>query len=113
MDKQEKEEPVTPCMDKYKSNIQSDGSLDRLNLRLLVRGDLQNKDLFGDNWSPTTSTRNLKYFLAYSVNHKAIVNQLDFIGSLLQEKVQHRISLQSASKYADYFQNIQMILEEP
>ena len=39
----EKGEPVTPCMDIYKSNIQSDGSLDKLKLIILVRGYLHNK----------------------------------------------------------------------
>ena len=34
---------VTPCMDVYKAKIQSDGSLDKLKLRIVVRGDLQNK----------------------------------------------------------------------
>ena len=33
-------EPVSPCMDVYKETIQSDGSLDMLKLRILVRGDL-------------------------------------------------------------------------
>ena len=41
-------EPVTPCMDVYKTKIQSDGSLDKLKLRIVVRGDLQNKYLSGD-----------------------------------------------------------------
>ena len=36
-------EPVTPCMDVYKANIQSDGSLDKLKLRIVVRGDFHNK----------------------------------------------------------------------
>ena len=36
-------EPVTPCMDVYKAKIQSDGSLDKLKLRILVRVDLKNK----------------------------------------------------------------------
>ena len=35
-------EPVTPCMDVYKAKIQSDGSLDKLKLIIVVRGDLQN-----------------------------------------------------------------------
>ena len=39
----EKYEPVTPCMDVYKANIQYDGILDKLKLRIVVRGDLQNK----------------------------------------------------------------------
>ena len=48
-------EPVTPCMDVYKAKIQSDGSLDKLKLRIVVRGDLQNKERIGDTWSPTAS----------------------------------------------------------
>ena len=37
---QNESEPVTPCMDVYKAKIQSDGSLDKLKLRIVVRGDL-------------------------------------------------------------------------
>ena len=40
-------EPVTLCMDVYKAKIQSDGSLDKLKLRIVVRGDLQNKEMVG------------------------------------------------------------------
>ena len=36
----EKDEPVTPCMDVYKAKIQSVGSLDKVTLRVLDRGDL-------------------------------------------------------------------------
>ena len=68
-------EPVTPCMDVYKAKIQSDGSLDKLKLRIVVRGDLQNKELVGDTWSPTASMRTLKYFLADATKHKARVHQ--------------------------------------
>ena len=39
----EKDEPVTPYMDVYKAKIQSDGSLDKLKLIIVVRGDLRNK----------------------------------------------------------------------
>ena len=53
---------MTPCMDIYKEKIQSDGTLDKLKLRIVVRGDLQNKELVGDNWPPTASMRTLKYF---------------------------------------------------
>ena len=49
--------PVTLCMDVYKAKIQSDGSLEKLNLRIVVRGDLQNKEMIGDTWSPTASMR--------------------------------------------------------
>ena len=46
-------EPVTPCMDVYKAKIQSDGSLDKIKLGIVVRGDLQNKEMVGYTWSPT------------------------------------------------------------
>ena len=57
-----KDELVTPCMDVYKSKIQSDGSIDKLKSRIVVRGDMHNKELVGDNWSPTASMRKLKHF---------------------------------------------------
>ena len=41
----EKGEPVTPSMDVYKAKIQSDGNLEDIKLRIVVRGDLQNKEL--------------------------------------------------------------------
>ena len=50
-------EPVTPFMDVYKAKIQSDGSLDKLKLRIVVRGYLQNKEMVGDTWYPTASMR--------------------------------------------------------
>ena len=43
----EKGEPMNTCMDVYKAKIQSDGSLDKFKLRIVVRGDIQNKELVG------------------------------------------------------------------
>ena len=37
-------------MDMYRAKIQSDGSLDKLKLINVVRGDFQNKEIVGDNW---------------------------------------------------------------
>ena len=82
-------EPVSPCMDVYKAKIQSDGSLDKLKFRIVVRGDLQNKEMVGDTWSPTSSMRTLKCFLADAAKHKARVHQLDFIGAFFQAKVKN------------------------
>ena len=90
-------------MDVYKSKIQSDGSLDKLKLRIVVRGDFQNKEMVGDTWSPTASMRILKYFLEDATNHNARVHQLDFIGSLFQAKDKNRVFLKFDSRYADYF----------
>ena len=90
-------------MDVYKPNIQFDGSLDRLKLRILVRGDLQNKEMVGYIWSPTASMRNLKYFLVDAAKHKARVHQLYFIGALFQAKVKNRVFVKLDVRYTDYF----------
>ena len=99
-------------MDVYKAKIQSDRSMDKLKLRIVVRGDLENKEMVGDTWSPTVSMRTLKYFLADAEKHKARVHQLDFIGAFLQDKVKNRVLVKLDMRYADYFQNIHNTLEE-
>ena len=96
-------EPVTPCMNVYKAKIQSYGSLDKLKLRIVVRGDLQNKEMVGDTWSPTFSMSTLKYFLSESAKHKERIYQLDFIGAFLQAKVKNRVFVMLDMRYADYF----------
>ena len=89
-------------MDVYKAKIQSVGGLDKLKLRIVVRGDLKNKEMVGDIWSPTASMRTLKYFLADASKHKARVHQLDSIGAFLQAKVNKRVFVKLDMRYADY-----------
>ena len=96
-------EPVTPFIDVYKAKIQSDGSMDKLRLRIVVRGHFQNKKMVGDTWSPTASMRTLKYFLADAAKHRARVHQLDFIGAFLQAIVKNRLFFILNMRYADYF----------
>ena len=79
-------------MNVYKDKIQSDGSLDTLKLRIVVRGDLQNKELVGDTWSPTASMRTLKYFLLDAdkhreIVHKAIFHQFIFLEHYFKQKL--------------------------
>ena len=90
-------------MDVYKAKIQSDISLDNLKLRIVGRGDLQNKELVGYTWSPTSSMRTLKYLLADTAKHKARVNKLYFIGEFLQAKFKNTVFVKLDSRYADYF----------
>ena len=72
-------------------------------LRIVVRGDLQNKEMIGDTWSPTASMRNLEYFLADAEKDGARVHQLDFIGAFLQTKVKNRVFVILSIRYAAYF----------
>ena len=90
-------------MDFYKAKIQSDGSLDKIKLRIVIRRDLQKNELVRDNWSPTDPMWTLKYFLADANNHKAVVHQLDFIGAFLQAKVKNRAFVNLDDRYTDYF----------
>ena len=90
-------------MDVYKAKIKSYGSLDKLKLIIVVRGDLQNKWLVGDTWSPTASMRNLEYLLVDKSKNKSRAHQLYFIGAFLQEKVKNRVFVKLDSRYADYF----------
>ena len=57
--------------------------------------------------------RTLKYFLADASKHKAIVHQLDFIGVFLQAEVKNMVFVKLDRRYTDYFQNIQINLENP
>ena len=58
-------EESTPVMEIFKVKINSDGTLDELKSRIVVRGDLQSKTISEDKWSPTASFRSLKMFLAH------------------------------------------------
>ena len=60
-------------------------------LRILVRGDFQNKETFGDTWDTTSSMKTLKYFLADYYEHKLTLHYLYFIGVFLQAHVKHTV----------------------
>ena len=62
---------------------------------------MKNKELFGDTWLPTAPIRTLKHFLVDAANNKSRVQQLDFIGALLQAKFKNRIFVKLDSRYAD------------
>ena len=103
IDDSEKGDPEKSCMDVYKAITQSNESIDKLKLRILVRGDFQNKEMIGDTWATTASKNTLKYFLAGDYKHKSRVNQLDLIGAFLQANVKHRVFVKLDSRYGEYF----------
>ena len=91
--------PETSRMDVYKEKIQYYGSIDKLKLIIIVRGDLQNKSIIGDTWSPTSSTRTLKYLLSDSFKNKARVHKFDFIGVFIQANVKNRVFVNLDSRH--------------
>ena len=90
-------------MDAYKAKMQSDGSLEKLKLRVVVSGYMWNKELVGDTWSPTASISPLKYFLTDATKHKARVHQLYFVPEFLQAKVKNRVFVKLEIRCIDYF----------
>ena len=99
----EKRYPVTPCMNFYKSKIQSDGSLDKVKLIIVVRGDLKSKKMIGYTWAPTASMRTLKYLFVYYAKYKSIIHLLYLTGAFLQANVKHRVFVKLDSIYGEYF----------
>jgi hypothetical protein len=96
------DESCTPIMDLNVVKLRSDGTLDKLKNRLVVRGDMQ-KNLDEDKWSPTASFRALKLFLAHAARLKVHVRQLDFVGAFLQAKVRSRIFVTIPAIYGSIF----------
>jgi hypothetical protein len=90
-DKLKEGEISTPVMKTFKVKVKSDGSLDKLKVRLVVRGDLQDKNIMEDKWSPTASFHSLKMFLGHASRIKACVKQLDFVGAFLKAKMRMRM----------------------
>ena len=90
-------------MDVYKAKTHSDGSLDRLKLRIVFIGDLQKKEMVGDTWSPTAFMRTLKYFLGDATKQRARVHKLYFIGEFLLSKVKKSVFVKLDIRYTDYF----------
>ena len=94
-------EVIVPTMETNKVKLKSDGSLDKLKCRIVVRGDLQEKILNEDKWSPTASFRAMKMFLADAARLKVRVRQLDFIGAYLQSKARGRIFVRMPAIYGE------------
>ena len=69
----------------------------------MVKVDLHNNNLIGDNWSPTASKRTFRYLLADTIKNKAIVQKLYSIGEFLQENFINRVFVKLDSRYAAYF----------
>jgi len=94
-------EIIVPTMETNKVKLKSDGSLDKLKCRIVVCGDLQEKILNEDKWSPTAPFRAMKMFLADAARLKVRVRQLDFIGAYLQSKARGRIFVRTPAVYGE------------
>jgi hypothetical protein len=90
-------------METFKVKVISDRSLDKLKAQLVVRGDLQDKNITEDKWSPTTSFCCLEMFLGHASRIKAHVKQLDLIIAFLQAKMRTRMFITILKIYGIIF----------
>jgi hypothetical protein len=73
--------------------LDQDGNVDKLKVRICVRGDLQKKKdpTMEDPHSSTASMRMYKLLLADAARHKSRIFQLGVIGAFLQEIIRSRV----------------------
>jgi hypothetical protein len=102
-------ELVMHTMETNKAKIKSDGSLDKLKCRIVVRGDLQDTAM-GDSWSPTAYFRSLKMFLADAARNRCRVHQQDFMGTFLQANVRERIFVTLSKVFGDIWPEFQRLM---
>jgi hypothetical protein len=74
---------IIPVTAKYRTKLQSNGTIEKLKTRICLRGDLQSASEM-DTWCAIAGFRALKIFLAVAARTKCRVYQLDFIGAFLQ-----------------------------
>jgi hypothetical protein len=91
---------VISTLETNKVKIKSDGSLDKLKCRIVVRGHLQDTTM-EDSWSPTAPFRSLKISLPDAARNRCRVHQLDFVGAFLQANVRGRIFVILPKVYGD------------
>ena len=89
-----------------------DGSLEKLKQRIVVRGNLQNKEMFGDTWYPTASMRTLKKLQMWPNIKQEFVNQTSFECGCKPKN--RTVSLSNwILDIQISFRNMQSTLEEP
>ena len=87
-------------METNKIKIDQNGNLDKLKVRMCVRGDLQKKltDDMEDPHSPAAAYRMLRIFIGLAAQKCSIIHQGDFIGTFLQANI-HSPVLVILNKY--------------
>ena len=79
------------------------GTLEKLKARIVVRGDIQKTTTNEDPWSGTVASRTMKLFLATAAKLKKAVKQIDFISAFIQANVRGRHFVKLPSEYKTIF----------
>ena len=106
----EPDEQVVPTTDLFRAKLKSDGTIDKLKVRIAARGDLDKGSVTENNWAPLASLRLVKIFLADAARDGNRIFQIDFVAAFLQARVDRRIFVKMPAswgkvlpKFSPYF----------
>jgi hypothetical protein len=75
-------DPIIPITSKYRVKLTPDGTIEKLEARIALRGDLMRDNiLIPDTWCPIAGFRSLKMFLAMASRYKQRIYQLDYVAA--------------------------------
>ena len=86
-----------------RTKLSSDGTVEKLKVRIAIRGDLDKGAKDEDNSAPLASFRLLKVFIADAARRKRRIFQTDFVGAYLQAYMDRRIFVRLPSEWAAHF----------
>ena len=92
---------VLPVKDVYKVKISSDGTIDKLKVRIAIRGDLDQDAIGENNWAPAITFIILKLFLAEAARLGLPVYQVDFVSAYLQSLMDRPVYVMFPAKWKD------------
>ncbi len=77
--------------------------VDKLKVRITIRGDMDKGAVDEDNSAPLASFRLLKVFLAEAAHRKRHVYQADYVGAYLQADMDRRVFVRLPADWATHF----------
>jgi hypothetical protein len=84
-DTPKQDDPIIPLTVKLRVKLTADGLAEKLKTRIALRGDLMKENIsMQKTRCPIAGFRALKIFLAFAVECKQRVNQLDYVAAFLQ-----------------------------
>ena len=96
-------EMVIPTKPVFKAKQTKDGYLDKLKVREVARGDLEECNDNEDIWSPGTSTCGVCMHLVQAAKAGRTPKQADFIGAYLQVHIRGHYFVRISRELAKYF----------
>jgi hypothetical protein len=89
----------------FKTKLRSDGKVDKLKIRIAIRGDMDQGVLEEDNSAPA-SFRLLKVFLADAARLRKRIYQSDFIAAYLQSRMDRIVYVRLPIEFIEFFPDL-------